>query len=212
MRGGLLALIAMLTAMPAGAQTALGHEPGWQAQMAADRFDFRADDGSHFALDIDARPQAGQPVQLGLQVKGDPLLLRSEIALCHDLKSGLPYPWRVSVTWAGRVFLGCGGDPASLLLGEWRQGAQSLRFEADGQFSGQTGCNLLRGRYRADAQGLALSPGPMTRRACLDPAQAAAEQRFVALLPKLLRFDIANDGALLLRGLDGDSLRLVKAN
>lgn len=206
----LAALATSLLPAVAGAQTALGHEPGWQAQLAAGRFDFRADDGTRFALDVEARPQAGKPVQIGLQVRGEPLLLRSEAALCHDLRSGLPYPWRLSVTLAGRVYLGCGGEPASLLLGDWRLGEQSLRFEADGQFGAQTGCNQLRGGYRADAQGLSLSPGPMTLRACWGKVQAEAEDRFVALLPRVLRFDIAADGALLLRGLDGESLRLTR--
>lgn len=208
----LAAALLLLAPLAAQAQTALGHEPGWRAQLDKARFDFQADDGTRFALDVDARPKPGVPVQLGLQLKGEPLLLRSEAALCHDLKSGLPFPWRLSVTLSGRVYLGCGGDPASLLAGEWRSGEQSLRFEADGQFSAQTGCNQLRGRYRADAQGLQLSPGPMTRRACWGASQAEAENRFVALLPQVLRFDIAADGALQLRSLSGESLTLAKAN
>lgn len=204
---------ALFAALPlvATAQTAVGHEPGWRAQLDAARFDFQADDGTRFALDVDARPRPGAPVQLGLQLKGEPLLLRTEAALCHDLRTGLPYPWRLSVTLSGRVYLGCGGDPASLLRGEWRQGEQSLRFEANGEFSAQTGCNQLRGRYVADAQGLQLSPGPMTRRACWGASQAEAENRFIALLPQVLRFDIADDGALQLRSLDGSVLRLLKA-
>lgn len=204
---------ALIAALPlaATAQNAVGHDPGWRAQLDTARFDFQADDGTRFALDVDARPQPGAPVQLGLQLKGEPLLLRTEVALCHDLRTSLPFPWRVSVTLSGRVYLGCGGDPTSLLRGEWRQGEQSLRFEANGEFSAQTGCNQLRGRYRADADGLQLSPGPMTRRACWGASQAEAENRFVALLPLVLRFDLAPDGALQLRSLDGSVLRLLRA-
>ncbi len=210
MRRHLLAAAASLLPLAAGAQTALGHEPGWRATLAERRFDFQADDGTRFALDVEARPQPGAPVQLGLQWRGEPLLLRSEAALCHDLKSGLPYPWRISVTLAGRVYLGCGGEPARLLQGSWRVpgSEQRLRFEADGRFSGQTGCNQLSGGYQAGAEGLSLSPGPMTRKACWAAAQGEAETRFVALLPRVLRFDIEADGSLLLRSLDGETLRL----
>jgi len=210
----LLALVAAL-ATPAQAASAFGHEPGWRAELGAKQLDFRADDGTRFALDIDARPQPGSPLQLGLQVRGEPLLLRTEVALCHDARTGQPFPWRISLTLSGKTYLGCGGEPALLLQGgDWRvldsAVEQRLRFEADGRFSARLGCNRLSGSYRADADGFALSPGPMTRMACWG-ASDAAEARLLALLPQLLRFDIEADGVLRLRTLDGSSLRLTRA-
>lgn len=212
----LLPLAAPALAQPAASTKAFGHEPGWRAQLGAQQLDFQADDGTRFALDVDVRPKAGAaPLQLGLQVRGEPLLLRTEQALCHDTRSGLPYPWRVSLTLAGRVYLGCGGEPAALLQGEaWQvqdEGGQTLRFEADGSFQAQTGCNLLRGRYVADDSGLTLKTGPMTRRACWGEAATQAEERLLELLPQVLRFDIDAQGRLLLRRLDGSQLRLSRA-
>lgn len=220
-RAGLL--LALLLAGPVLAQspsTAFGHEPGWRAQLGERQLDFQADDGKRFALDVDARPKPGAPLQLGLQVQGEPLLLRAEVALCHDTRSGLPYPWRLSLTLAGRVYLGCGGHPALLLQGEaWRlknesgqdESGQTLRFDTDGSFHAQTGCNLLRGRYTADDSGLTLKTGPMTRRACWGAAATQAEERLLAALPQVLRFDIDEQGRLLLRSLDGSQLRLSRA-
>jgi uncharacterized membrane protein len=198
------------TALLLALTTAQGHEPAWRAQIDEKRFDFQAADGTRFALDVDVRPGAA-PLQLGLQVRGEPLLLRVDQQLCHDLKSGRPFPWRVSVTLSGRVFHGCGGEPAWLLQGpSWKMGEtiRSLSFQADGQFQAQLACNRLSGRYVADAQGLSLTPGPMTRMACWNDAANAAEARLLAQWPRVWAFDLAADGTLQLRLTDGDSLTL----
>lgn len=192
--------------------TAQGHEPAWSAQFGDKRFDFQSADGTRFALDIEARP-GDTPLQLGLQVRGEPLLLRTERRLCHDLKSGQPFPWQVSVTLSGRVYHGCGGDPALLLQGrEWSgDGLRPLRFEAGGRFTAQLQCNRLQGSYRADASGLVLSPGPMTRRACADEAGNAAEQQTLGQLSRIWGFDFDAQGRLRLRLTDGAALTLQAA-
>lgn len=192
--------------------TAQGHEPAWQAQFGAQRFDFQAADGTRFALDLDARPKPGAaPLQLGLQWKGEPLLLRSEAALCHDLRSGHPYPWRLSITLAGRVYHGCGGDPAWLLQGAGWQGGErlrTLRFESDGRFSAELACNRLQGRYRLEAGALSLLPGPLTRRACWGEQANAVEAELLAQLPRVWGFDLDAQGRLSLRLTDGGTLNL----
>lgn len=192
------------------ATTAQGHEPAWQAQIGEKRFDFQAADGTRFALDVDVRPGA-TPLQLGLQVRGEPLLLRVDAQVCHDLKSGRPFPWRVSVTLSGRVFHGCGGEPAWLLQGPtWKMGdtIRSLSFQADGRFQAQLACNRLSGRYVADAQGLTLTPGPMTRMACWSDEANAAEARVLAQLARVWAFDLLPSGELAIRLTDGGPLTL----
>lgn len=189
--------------------TAQGHEPTWSAQFGDKRFDFQAADGTRFALDVEARP-GDSPLQLGLQVRGEPMLLRTERRLCHDLKSGQPFPWQVSVTLSGRVYHGCGGDPALLLQGRnWiGAGLRSLQFEVGGRFNAQLACNRLQGSYRADAHGLSLSLGPMTRRACAEEAGNAAEDQSLAQLARVWAFDLDPQGRLRLRLTDGAALVL----
>ncbi|MBP8145561.1 MAG: META domain-containing protein [Inhella sp.] len=208
----LIALLGSAQAQTTAQTTAQGHEPSWQAQLGERRFDFQAADGTRFALDVDARPKPGAaPLQLGLQWQGEPLLLRSEAALCHDLKSGHPYPWRISVTLAGRVFHGCGGEPAALLQASaWQAGdaVRELRFEGDGRFSAQLACNRLQGRYRIEAGALSLMPGPMTRRACWGDGPQAAENRVLEQLQRVWAFDLDAQGRLQLRQTDGALLTL----
>lgn len=208
-RGLLLSLALLGSAQAQTLATAQGHEPAWSAQFGDKRFDFQATDGTRFALDVEARP-GDAPLHLGLQVRGEPLLLRTERRLCHDLKSGQPFPWQVSVTLSGRVYHGCGGDPALLLQGlEWRgDGLRQLQFDAAGRFTAQLACNRLQGRYRADASGLALSAGSMTRRACADEAGNAAEQQTLDQLARVWGFDFDAQGRLRLRLTDGAALTL----
>lgn len=181
--------------------------------MAERQFDFRADDGSRFALDLDVRPQPGRPVQRGLQWQGEPLLLRTEVAVCHDLKSGLPFPWRVSITLAGKVFHGCGGDPATLLHGaDWVPLDAPLlrvRFEPDGVLRVQAPCTQAHARYRADTLGLTVEALDAKRVACWGATDAAGEAQWLAQLPGVLRFSLDELGTgLALRLLDGRTLRL----
>jgi uncharacterized membrane protein len=200
----------IVAALALALTTAQGHDPAWSAQIDEKRFDFLAVDGTRFALDVDARPGAS-PLQLGLQVRGEPLLLRVDAQPCHDLKTGRPFPWRVSVTFAGRVFHGCGGEPGWLLQGrDWSMGEAMprLRFEADGRFSAQLACNTLAGRWRADAQGLSLQPGPMTRRACWSNEANLLEQRTLEQLGRVWAFELGEAGALRLRLTDGSALSL----
>ncbi|MBN8503628.1 MAG: META domain-containing protein [Burkholderiales bacterium] len=207
--GGLVGMALLGSAQAQTLATAQGHEPAWSAQFGDKRFDFQAADGTRFALDVEARP-GGSPLQVGLQVRGEPLLLQTERRLCHDLKSGQPFPWQVSVTMSGRVYHGCGGDPALLLQGRsWSgDGLRSLQFEAGGRYSAQLACNRLQGSYRADVNGLSLGQGPMTRRACADEAGNAAEDRTLAQLARVWAFDLDAQGRLRLRLTDGAALVL----
>ena len=52
-------------------------------------------------------------------------------------------------------------------------GDATMAFAADGTFSGNTGCNVLNGTYTTSGDDLTVTPGPMTLRACVDPAAQA---------------------------------------
>lgn len=83
--------------------------------------------------------------------------------------------------------------------------APSLDFLAGGQFSSTTGCNVLNGAYEQSGEKLTMTPGPMTKRACLDPTAASQEELIVAAFPKVAIADRAADG-LTLRDSGGTTL------
>jgi heat shock protein HslJ len=118
----------------------------------------------------------------------------------------------------GAELRGCGGDPASLLHGaEWAveaidgeppvEGSKvSIAFDDEGRVSGAASCNRFTGRYALSGEGLSLTPMATTRMACPQPLMTQ-EQRVLALLEEVMRFEIVNDGALLLVTGDGRSVK-----
>lgn len=137
--------------------------------------------------------------------------------VCRDSMSGMPYPLAVEVLVGERRFSGCGGDPGALLrTGDWTlvelvgaavtNAAPTLRFGADGRVAGYAGCNRYHAAYTLGGETLTIGRAASTRMAC--PAQQMAqEQRFLELLSAVRRFDIADDGSLLLIGEAGQVVR-----
>ena len=201
--------------------TAQGHQPAWTLRLEGETIHFQAADGLRFSATSLFLPDAGaSSATLGLEVQGQPALLSGERRLCRDAANQLPYPWQVSVTYRGRVYLGCGGQPASLLMGtawqvdaldgaaDFAPGQSQLHFEAEGRLSGQGPCNRLQGRYQVDAGGLSLSALRATERACADPALQALDQALLNFLPQVARHELDERGDLLLRSAEGRRLRL----
>jgi heat shock protein HslJ len=64
--------------------------------------------------------------------------------------------------------------------------AATLDLATGGAFAGTTGCNNLSGTWTGGADGaFTITPGPMTQRACVDPAGQAQEQALTSGLPKV---------------------------
>lgn len=110
--------------------------------------------------------------------------------------------------------------PASTLAGSWNlatfTGAQgsspavagavaSLTFGADSALTGTTGCNNFSGSYAVTDARLSVSIGPMTQRACIDPAAESQERALLDGLPKVSSFDVS-DKVLTLSGSSGEVL------
>ncbi|MFO7706148.1 MAG: META domain-containing protein [Halopseudomonas sp.] len=136
---------------------------------------------------------------------------------CTDNMSGMLYPQTVELTYAGQSLQGCGGDPLRLVQGvEWvvedisqagimERSHVTVNFGPDGLLFGQASCNNYRGAYELSGEGLTLSAAATTRKACA-PALMQQEQRVLAALASLQRFDFTKDGALILYARDGQSL------
>lgn len=137
--------------------------------------------------------------------------------VCRDSMSGMPHPLRVEVAVDGRRFDGCGGEPAALLRGgEWtvaelagervEAAAPTLSFGEDGRLGGRASCNAYSATYALTGETLAVGRAAVTRMAC-PPPRMAQEARFLELLQGVRRFDIADDGSLVLIGDDGRAIR-----
>ena len=81
--------------------------------------------------------------------------------------------------------------------------AATLNFGADGAITGSTGCNRIVGTYSQNGSSLAITLGPMTKRACT-PAVTAQEAVVLAALPKVESFTAKS--SLLLAGSDHTTL------
>lgn len=112
---------------------------------------------------------------------------------------------------------GAGGAPASALLGpEWvvediagrgiiDNSRVTLNFEAEGRSGGKGSCNTYGAGYQTDANKITFESPFSTMMACAE-ALMNQERVFFDLLPEIKRFDIADDGALILSTEDGRTI------
>lgn len=201
--------------MPYRAQ---GNEPGWAVQFDADTVRISVDYGA-FEQQL-LRP--GVRVQAGAYVFDMPQAdarLRIEDTLCRDSATGMPHPNVARLTLGDRTLSGCGGAPLELLMGQgWQVNAikgdpvidpsrVALNFVGPERVAGSTGCNRLVGGYTLTGEGLSFGPAGNTMMACEDPLMEQ-ERRMMDALEQVRRFDIAEDGSLLLIGGPDDEVLL----
>lgn len=205
-----------------GAYRATGNEPGWRLDLDDRTMRFTTQDGRALA---GARPAAETSAagvrpafaRYSARLDGQPLVATIYEQVCADTMSGMPHPNRVVVSFDGREYRGCGGEPARLLQGgEWvvedidgggiiDRSRATLVFGADGRISGRASCNTYGGQYTLTGEGLTVDNAAVTMMACV-PSLDAQEQRFLAALAATQRFEITADGALKLLGPDGRSI------
>jgi len=194
---------------------ASGNEPGWLLEIEGSSVRFEAADGSVRVFSRTREPvvTAGATTWTAFTT-GGPLEVAAASRPCADTMTGMPYPKSVQVSYRGKVYRGCGGEPASLLRGaEWvvediggggiiDSSRVSMRFGDDGRVAGLASCNRYSGAYELSAEGLTLGRMVTTKMACA-PALMQQEQRFLGLLAQVRRFEISADGALVLVAADG---------
>lgn len=194
-----------------------GNEPAWRVELQAGALSLiRLEDvieAVNYSQSAESTSQRRVRAADGERVV-DMLVTQ---ALCTDSMSGMLYPQAVELTYAGQSVEGCGGDPLRLLQGvAWivedisqagivARSHVTVNFASDGLLFGQASCNNYRGAYELSGEGLVLSAVATTRKACA-PALMQQEQRVLAALTSLQRFDFTEDGALILYARDGQSL------
>jgi heat shock protein HslJ len=198
---------------------ATGNEPGWRLDIADGRITLVADYGSSR---LEMRASEPQPLSGGRRYAGNAdgrvLVIAVFDRVCEDDMTGMPRPYTVEMTIDEQQLKGCGGDPASLLQGaEWVAVAidgrglvdgsrVTLTFGPDGRVAGIASCNNYTGTYAMTGEGLTIGKVAATRKACA-PGLMTQEQTALSLLEAVERFEIAEDGALVLHGSGGRTLR-----
>jgi heat shock protein HslJ/membrane-bound inhibitor of C-type lysozyme len=186
-----------------------GTEPFWSLTIAGGQAELIPNIGM---TPVRARlPQARlDGADFVFDMAGAGMVLRLSETICHDLMTGTPYPQRVSVTLSDMVLDGCGGDSIDLLAGiQWRvedldnagivdNSEMTLEFDAPTRrLAGRSGCNRFNAAFDLSGEGLSIGPAAVTRMACVT-ALMEQEQRFLATLERITRFDIDDTRALLL--------------
>ena len=180
---------------------ARGNEPGWSLDVGDRELTLVADYGERRVVAATPAPvRSGDTTRWAASAQGHEILVTVVDRLCHDGMSGFPFPRTVVVRLDGRELRGCGGESVEVLLGtRWIvheiEGAAvpadsrpTLGFGADGKLSGRAPCNAFTGDYQLRGDELALTGLSTTRMLC-PPAVMEREQRFLALLGDVRRFE-----------------------
>ncbi|MEX2125276.1 MAG: YbaY family lipoprotein [Woeseia sp.] len=201
--------------------TARGNEPGWLLTIDAQNMTLKWNYG-----DDETVVPVPEPSPSGASGDGRSYVsvteaqdLRVDVVdrICRDSMTGMPHPNGVTVSIDGQTLQGCGGSPASLLQdGEWvvediagkgiiDSSRATLNFGADGSLAGRASCNSYGATWTLSGEGLAVGQARGTLMACA-PALDGQEREFLRLLGAASHFDITDDGALVIRTADGETI------
>ena len=213
----LAAVVAPALANGDGSFRAQGNEPFWSLGLGEGEIIFRPMDGAEVRVKPIPQPrQDGGATVYEATSDGTGLTVTVSPVLCSDTMSGIPFPSTVTVVHGGKTFSGCGGEPASLLLGEWAvtelagkpviaDSVPTLKFGDAGKISGKASCNRYFGGYTLSGEGLAVGELGSTKMLC-EPKVMDQEQAFLAVLKATTGFAIGADGHLTLRSSDGRTI------
>lgn len=197
---------------------AVGNEPPWTLTMTADETELKTGyEGRAVTGETRTVATGRGDTDYLLDAGRRDIRIAVRRRICRDSMTGMPHPLQVAVQFDGRPLPGCGGDPDMLLQGvEWVaetidgaavvDGARpTLVFLEHGRFAGFGSCSRYNGTYRLTGEVLELSPVAATRQACR-PVLMRQEADLFELLDAAHRFDVSDDGALVLHGSGGRAL------
>lgn len=200
---------------------ATGNEPGWRLDIADDELTLLTDMGKTRTV----MPAPTPTVEGGVRTYaardgGRSVTVTIADTLCVDTMSGMPHPNTVAVVLDGTTLKGCGGDPATLLHGEWlvetiagapvvKDSKPTIAFDDERRVSGHGSCNRFMGGFTLTGEGLTITQPAATMMAC-SPELMAQEGTFFKLLESVTSFSIA-DNVLTLTAADGRTIKARRA-
>ena len=214
-----LALLVSVPAADAAGETfrAQGNEPFWSLHRSAEAIVFKTMDGAAVTVAPVPEPASeGKADVYQASVENETFVLTVEDTVCTDTMSGTPFPKTVTVQFGPDSYSGCGGEPATLLAGDWTvvtidgeppiDGTEpSLSFGDDGRISGNASCNRFFGGFTLTGEGLSFGEMGAAMMMCDDPVMAQ-ERAMLDILQGTIGFAIAEDGGLTLSGADGRTI------
>ncbi|WP_171902463.1 META domain-containing protein [Sinorhizobium sp. RAC02] len=201
--------------------SARGNEPGWLLEITENAITFRDQDGETFSIEpVPASVAADNGATYSAVVGGEAFALTVADKGCSDTMTGMPYPKTVTLVVGERRLAGCGGDPASLLHGDWKIDAiggkaivkksdPTLTFAPDGRIHGNGSCNRFFGGFTLSGEGLKLSETGASMMLCDQPLMAQ-ERALLAAFDGVTRFEVLSPTQLQLVGLSGVLVSLRK--
>jgi heat shock protein HslJ len=190
---------------------ARGNEPFWSVEKTADGIVFRPMEGEAVTVaPVPAPRRDGGTEIFEATAGGKPFALAIADTVCTDTMSGMPFPKSVTVAIGADTFTGCGGEPVTLLLGDWMiaeingkppvtGSTPTLTFDAEGKLSGGGSCNRFFGGYGLTGEGLTVGDIGASMMACEEPLMDQ-EMLILDILEGVGRFEIGPNGALILHG------------
>jgi heat shock protein HslJ len=204
--------------VPAPLETfsASGNEPGWTLSITGAMIRLSLDYGTRELEAALPSPQREDgATRYVLDDPGISVTIRD--AICHDDMTGMPHPAQVVLETEEQRLRGCGGDPRDLLEGgEWTVTAVddqpvpkavnvTMEFLDDDRIAGSSGCNRFMGGYTLTGEGLSFGALAGTMMACPEQ-QMEIEQRVLAVLREVIRFEVPEPGTLVLKTHADDQL------
>jgi len=194
---------------------ASGNEPGWMLTLDGNQLVLLLDHGARRIETPPPQAEHGEDfIRYRTQSNGETITITTQAIRCTDTMTGMPHPMSVTLQVGERTMMGCGGAPASLLLGpEWiveeidgsgviADSNVTLIFAEDGSVSGRASCNHYTANWALSGEGLRFTQGVSTRMACAAPLMDQ-EARFLQRLTDVERFTFSADNALVLEGRNG---------
>lgn len=226
-RLALAAITLTLIAAPVlanGSETfrAQGNEPSWSIRMSDGAMTFQPMDGEAVTVKPILTPrQEGNADIYESKVGADSFTVTVASRICTDTMSGMPFPKSVTVAIGAKTFSGCGGEPATLLQGQWNMtevdgkpviagSTPTIGFEADGKINGNASCNRFFGGYTLSGEGLTAGDLGASMMMC-EQTLMDQEMKVLEILKGLAGFGIGEDGKLILRTNDGRTIAATPA-
>lgn len=194
-----------------------GNEPYWSLEITRSTLTFRTLEGSFITLPSPRPDIVTGGRRYAARGEGHEITASVTDGVCADDMSGMPYPSAVTTVVDGKEYRGCGGEPAALLQGkEWvvedidrggiiDRSRVTLDFDAQDRVFGRAGCNTYNGRYTLTGEGLSVTNPATTLKACAESLMQQ-EQRFLEILGSVQRFELSENGALILHAANGRTI------
>ena len=196
---------------------AQGNEPSWSVRMADGAMTFQPMDGEAVTVKPIPTPRQDGTIDIyEAKIGADSIALTIASKICTDTMSGMSFPKSVTVAIGSKTFTGCGGEPSTLLQGQWTiteidgkpaiaGSTPTIGFETDGKVNGNASCNRFFGGYTLTGEGLTAGDLGASMMMC-DQTLMDQETKVLEILKGLAGFGISEDGKLILRTNDGRTI------